>query len=317
MFRYTFSNDKLYIRMPKVCRYTPKFHHSIAKLLKKVIHWNDIGRISRVVVQCDDGVLYDKLCKANLFNVFTYLSSQNVGVYINRWFRKNILDNVVMKKGQFDCDEIDLAQLVISDNIGCHMFCGDENVEKPVENVVGLITDNSFTLDKRKLKEFLTTVIGEIISNCINHSEQDVGYVMYDVQQEQGDFYLYITIVDYGKTITSNVKDYFRDEVISSSECLKWAVKAGNTTRKGSGGYGLAVLIDYIKKVKGTLMIFSGDTSYILTEDESVECESFADEMFYGTSVTLKIKLFDTDKLIDVNEDKIACISLQDLIKTR
>ena len=45
---------------------------------------------------------------------------------------------------------------------------------------------------------------------------------------------------------------------------LKWAIQSGNTTKESSGGYGLPMLISYIKAVHGELSIFSGTEHYNL-----------------------------------------------------
>ena len=60
-----------------------------------------------------------------------------------------------------------------------------------------------------------------------------------------------INVTDYGKTIIHNVRKYqekYCDREMESSECINWALGEGNTTRRGSGGYGLPTLIDYVTK---------------------------------------------------------------------
>ena len=106
-------------------------------------------------------------------------------------------------------------------------------------------------------------------------------------------------------------KEYNKD--IDSESCIEWAIVKGNTTRVGSGGYGLAMLIDYIENVKGDLMIFSGDVYYMLNSEGSV-IEKAAGS-FLGTSVTFRVKIFEMDKIIffDKKNEELISISLENL----
>lgn len=94
---------------------------------------------------------------------------------------------------------------------------------------------------------------------------------------------------------------------------MSWAIKRGHTTREGSGGYGLDMLINYIKIVKGMLLIFSGNAYYSLEPNGKIRIEENQNELFCGTSVTFKIKLFDTDNVISYQNGIIDCFSLDDL----
>ena len=85
-------------------------------------------------------------------------------------------------------------------------------------------------------------------------------------------------------------------------ECIRWAVEIGNTTRLGSGGYGLPTLIDYVRNIKGELLIFSGNGIYALKEKKQNMLNSNGN--FYGTSISMKIPLFDTSQVIIFDETK-------------
>ena len=68
------------------------------------------------------------------------------------------------------------------------------------------------------------------------------------------------TIVDLGRTIKSNVKEYVNKEV-SGKDALKWAVTEGNTTKHGEipGGLGLSMIREFLKKNDGKIQIVSED----------------------------------------------------------
>ena len=94
---------------------------------------------------------------------------------------------------------------------------------------------------------------------------------------------------------------------------LKWAIQSGNTTKESSGGYGLPMLISYIKAVHGELLIFSGAEHYNLkNEMETINGEEI---YFPGTSIIFKVKLFEMDNVImyDQVQNKIESISLDNI----
>lgn len=92
-----------------------------------------------------------------------------------------------------------------------------------------------------------------------------------------------------------------------------WAIQPGNTTRSGSGGYGLPTLVDYVSKVKGELLIFSGECLYALkgTSIHILDSKGY----FFGTSVSMKIPVFDNSNMIlyDKEQNEIISINLDEL----
>lgn len=140
---------------------------------------------------------------------------------------------------------------------------------------------------------------------------------MYDIVYNDGDFYLVVNVTDYGKTIVYNVNNYQRsigNKQMTNIECIEWAIQYGNTTRIGSGGYGLPSLIQYIKEANGELYILSGSGNYFVKgKYEKIEQSK---GFFKGTSVTFKIKLYDTSRIIKYNENSnkvSAVMSLDDI----
>lgn len=166
-----------------------------------------------------------------------------------------------MKKICYNTEKIEMENFNNSDILQCYYFHDDKAVNQTVQILVEFIAEKSLML--QNAKEFLITTIGEIFSNAFNHSEQKTVFFMYDIEWHGKECFLVINITDFGKTIISNVKNYQLEKYVKnleSKECIEWAMKQGNTTRKGSGGYGLSTLVDYVQKIRGELLIFSGNS---------------------------------------------------------
>ena len=151
---------------------------------------------------------------------------------------------------------------------------------------------------------------------CICDAEKMAVFVVYDIEKVDKDYFLCVTVIDYGNTIVHNVRNYLEEEkntAISSEECIGWAIINGHTTRKGSGGYGLPTLINYIERAKGELIILSGEAYYRL-KTQKAEIDQLKG-FFAGTSVTFRIKLFETGNIIwyDKDKEKLISISLESL----
>lgn len=178
-----------------------------------------------------------------------------------------------------------------------------------VRLVVDSITQNNLGLEDGK--EFLITTIGEIFSNAVTHSDEKNVYFMHEIKRSDDSAFLIIHITDYGKTIGGNVQEYqkkIHGKSISLKESMIWAMQKGHTTRKGSGGYGLTVLVDCIKKIHGELHIFSGKCIYCLKKGTENILES--EEYFNGTRIFMKIPLYDTAKSILYKQENNQVISV-------
>ena len=314
MFEYNYyqKTKGMYVNLPMRMKFDYEFHDDISEMIDKCLLRTD-NNIDCIYVTCDRDSEYDKMCQAYLLNVLRYMA-----IYKEVKWHKTLADKVVpmihfRDGGKFS--EVDFDKELKKTNLIYYDFHGDKDVQKPVDEMAKLLVNKNLTINSETVKEFLSTTIGEIFSNSINHSEQDEIFFMYNISFEQDDFYLYINIIDYGTTIVSNVKNYLAREygILDGKSCIEWAIKSGNTTRKGSGGYGLPTLISYIKSTGGELYISSGEANYKLTS-ESEEI-LFSKGIFCGTSITFKVKLYDTERVIryDKESEKIESINL-DLI---
>lgn len=314
MFEYNYNprTHILNIMLPETLHYDFGFMHDMMELIKIVM--DDERRYDQVRVSCKKEPEYDKMCKAYIYNVLRYLA-QCVKILWNVELNNIITSSVHTANGS-KFSEINVERTVVNKKLNDYRFLSDQSVDKPVEEIARIIVEKNFTLGKNELKEFLTTTIGEIFSNAFLHSAKDELFFIYDIEREKKDFYLCVTVIDYGNTIVHNVKEYFEKEknsVINSIECMKWAVIEGNTTRNGSGGYGLSTLINYIKKARGELIILSGDVYYRLKSQKSEVSQT--EGIFLGTSVMFRIKLFEEDTIIafDKKNEELISISLESL----
>ncbi len=314
MFEYNYNSKLriLDITLPKMLKYNFIFMDSVNELINCILNGN--REYSKIRISCKHEPFYDKMCKAYLFNVLRHLAKNNIVLWSTE-LNAVITSSVVTKEGS-KFSEINIEKAASASELNDYRFSNQENVNKPVEEIVNLIVEKNFTLNRKLLKEFLTTTIGEIFSNAFLHSDRKELYFIYDIEKVNDDFFLCVTVIDYGNTIVHNVKEFYKKsdkEFISSTNCLEWAIKKGNTTRDGSGGYGLPTLIDYITRAKGELIILSGDTCYNLVNTQKHIEKS--NGYFCGTSAMFRIKLFEMDNIIwyDKSKDRLTNISLNDL----
>lgn len=314
MFKYILrpAEKSLYVNLPDKLKFGFEFLTSVCNLLDKTIK----TPCNHVYVGCNPTSNYDNLSKAYLYNVLKYISLRKK-VYWNSDLKAIITSSIRSKKGTNFTPIIDLSKVITSKELNLYRFEGDVGIDKPIGYLSRILVEQNITSNPTHIKEFLSTTIGEIFSNSINHSDQDITYFMFDIVYENPCFMLYVNIIDYGKTIVENVRTYFQENIhkhISSKGCISWAIQSGNTTRNSSGGYGLPTLIDYIKAVDGELFIFSGNAYYCLENGQNKTGE-FSNCHFYGTSVTFKVELLKTTNALvfDPVDNCLTSISLENI----
>ncbi|MDD3168591.1 MAG: hypothetical protein PHC91_03885 [Eubacteriales bacterium] len=317
MFKYKLekTQNRLFIYLPEKLNFSIEFINELTYVFKLVMNKD----FKNVLFSCDANCEFDKLCLAYLDNTIKYVSKTK-RVFWN-YELQNLILNTVVRKRSNDFQEIVLATTIKNHDIPMYVFDGYDDVSQTVNKIVDILIDQNIAINKNQIKEFLSTTIGEIFSNAINHSNQKNFFFAYDLiySKEEEDFYLVSNVIDYGTTLVKNVKLYFekqKNKSISSQECFYWAIEEGNTTRDGSGGFGLSTFISYLKAVNGEMMIFSGDASCTLQKNKAIEVQQSKGN-YPGTSVTFKVKLFDVSKclLCSEKESKISfkSVSLEDI----
>lgn len=321
MFDYTIqkSNGNVIVTLPNKLMFNAKFMLEMNKLIYKA---TKIPNITRVTVRCSENIDYDGMSQSYLINVLSYLNQlPNKSIYINSNFKNLIREKVQQKQGDKYEKEFDIGKLAKSKDLEYYVFEGKENTDKPIEHIAGLLTVYSFSINRNALNNFLNTTIGEIFSNSNNHSEREEVFFSCMVKRIEDDVYLYVSIIDYGTTILTNVRNYHKDgkkdiRFMPGDMCIYWAVQPYNTTRAGSGGHGLPMLIEYIKAAKADLMICSGESFCMISNGEKESYENLDGGTFCGTSIAFRVKLNDPNLLLYFNKDanKIDSINLSDII---
>ena len=308
MFSYNrnLKERELFVSLPSEIRYNFKFLNEVTELMEKVEH----SECNKIYFSSGKGnINFDKLGSAYLFNTIIFLARKR-SVLVDKSLYQVFHDQVSHYDGA-RFEKIDIEEVSASKIQQCYTMGDDKSVNQTVQILVDFIAGNNLVLENAK--EFLITTIGEIFTNAFGHSNEKKVSFMYDIEWHDHKFYLVINITDYGKTIIHNVQVHHKENFgkeMSSAECIKWAMGVGNTTRPGSGGYGLPTLMDYVSNIKGELLIFSGDSIYALKGSKETILKSKGD--FYGTSISMKIPLFDTSKAIlyDEKSNKIISIDL-------
>lgn len=132
----------------------------------------------------------------------------------------------------------------------------------------------------------------EIFENARHHSRSRLGTFVC------GQFFptgqrLDILIADAGVGIPQNVQDFLETE-ISDEDALAWALRSGNTTKRGAlpGGVGLKFLKDFVVRNGGALDIASGRAHYRYAAGR--ETFRALPGIFPGTAVNVEIDTRDT-----------------------
>lgn len=317
MFVYNYNPDenRLYVTLPLELNFDRDFLDDTTTLFDFVKNRNNC---KEVLISCKDGKApqYSKLMLAYLYCSLGHLAKK-VQVLWHTKLANEVLSTVHTTHRKFVSTD-NLKDIIQAKNLNIYWFDTDKDVNPVLRDISELMVKYNFSTEPDALKEFFTTIIGEIVSNSYNHSEQDRVFLMYDVLLEDESFALCVNIIDYGKTIIENVNEYLakKDGIhnLKPEEALQWAIQSGNTTREGSGGYGFPTLISYLEKVSGELDIFSGNACYLLKSDGTQSLQR-AQGHLDGTSVTFKIKLFNFKKIVvfDPVKEKINTISLDSL----
>lgn len=307
------EKNTLIVELPARLAFNLYFLIQIDVLLEECLRGYDTYKIR---VRCSKFINYDSMVKAYIINALTYINEQSgKKVFINQDFRQRVQKEVSAKDGRNFNKETDIEELIKNQESEYYMFEGKEEITRPVNHISVLLSKSMPSFNQDDLKDFLSTTIGEIFSNSYNHSNQHNVFFASFVEREEENIFLYVSIIDYGRTISSNIKTFLCREDMSASDCIAWAIQPANTTRAGSGGYGLPTLINYLKATQGELYIFSGAACYVLLASGSETTQEIEGGSFPGTSVAFKVRLNHNNFIIKCYGDnkKVDSISLSDI----
>jgi hypothetical protein len=156
-----------------------------------------------------------------------------------------------------------------------------------------LLSKSDFPKTSKLLRKKIKESSIEIFDNAVYHSHCKNVFTCGQYYRGMSDMRLDFTIVDIGRTIRRNVRDYYEDQTIRGNEAIEWAVARGNTTKTGNipGGLGFSLIREFLQKNKGKIQIFSADGFW---EEKGKHITSKEiDGFFQGTVVNLEFNLND------------------------
>lgn len=154
------------------------------------------------------------------------------------------------------------------------------------------------------MKKNITQSISELFTNSVSHSKSEFIYTC-------GQFFpkkkkIEFTITDTGIGFKNKINNKFNSN-LSSIQAIKWAMADGNSTKETiSGGLGLAIFKEFIKKNRGKLQIISDDGFYQF--DSYGEITKHFDKPFPGTIVNMQIRTADEKYYYVSKEEDIETI---------
>jgi hypothetical protein len=101
------------------------------------------------------------------------------------------------------------------------------------------------------------------------------------------------TVVDLGRTIRRNVREFLGDNTMKGNKTIEWAVTEGHTTKKGTipGGLGLSLISGFVRLNQGKIQIISSD-GFWEQNVKGISSMGFH-QPFPGTLINLEINIAD------------------------
>lgn len=273
----------------------------------------------RLLLRYDKSAKLDKMVLAYIYNICTFVKNKYaIPIFLSKDFYYELMGTVTSHTGEeYKQIEFKNNKIVKNKDIEHYRLQGDKQFNKVVDDLITLITKTNMMQNLDKVQLFLKTTIGEIFSNAFIHNDvNEYYYFKYISDNLDSSKYLFVNIIDYGNTIPKNVQCFLDNKLLEEKTYIEWATKNGNTTRIGSGGYGLPTLLNYIEEANGSLTILSGNELFSMNSG-IVDYNNQIEGLFPGTAICFKIKLYDFEKLFDYNESENIIstrrISLNDL----
>lgn len=274
----------------------------------------ELERKTVIIVSFKKNTKLDDACLTFLYIIGVYLlTNEKIDIFIHKELKDKI-GNSINHRNNKDYTFIKIQKPKNENSNNNYSLYSEDEYNEIVKRLVDKILEYQIFAHKESTEEFVKTVIGEIVTNAKCHSNEETFYYLQDIIKRKKKNYLLVNIIDYGNTIAGNVNKYFKDNrIIDNDENrINWAIKIGNTTRPGSGGFGLSTLVSYLKKVQGELIIFSGNEICEL-ENGEIATEKLEKQFFPGTIVSLVIPLFWHTELEKDNLGWTGSINLEDI----
>lgn len=168
-----------------------------------------------------------------------------------------------------------------------------EDTKKNPDSIMDYLKDKWLGRHWIKMSPLLSDqIVGkvwELYDNAFSHSRSPIGVIScgqyYPKQKE-----LKLSIVDFGISIPTAVREFKKNPNIPSDKAIAWAFQRGTTTSSiGFGrGLGLDLFKKFVKLNKGNLEVYSQDGYAIINNMD--EKFSINNKSFSGTIINITLK---------------------------
>lgn len=255
---------------------------NILSILRKISYANNLT-CQTVEINFYKCSFFRSNYSAILLAFYHHLNNKNINCLV-RQSRYTRLNNVLNKNLFYSqtCPSLSKPLQDVNNTVieVCRIFLNDQDA---LEQVIDSLTLKGLNNVSIQLMNKILQKIFELFSNAFRHSYSEVG-VVYAGQFYPNEEKLHITIVDFGVGIKKNVMDYLGNQSVSGANAIRWAIVETNST-SGTGGLGLSLLKELIKKTNGKLEIISNDGYYSITD--GVEKFENLDYKFSGTVINI------------------------------
>ena len=302
MFKMNYNGGLLGVIIDENINFNSRFLKEVSRIFP-IVDKND--EITQIVITQLGSIYIDNISLTYLYNICAYFYKKKGIKCMVQKILYNRIDNTIKS---YDADKYNFIEMneIYVGKINYYTLYGENEFTHVVKGRTDYILSKSIVHKKNKIEEFLKTTIGEIFSNASYHNQIKEYYFFQDSSLIEGEIYLTVNVIDYGNTIIANVNKYFKENNIvekTREKRIDWAIKQGNTTRIGSGGYGLSTLIQYLKNVNGKLIILSGNEIYELSP-QSANTTNLENASFPGTIVSFTVHLYDLDNYLEYDTDR-------------
>jgi len=175
--------------------------------------------------------------------------------------------------------------------------------EEEVENYISkfvLLSEKVPRMSELARKKVIRSIF-EIYQNAVLHSDSKRVYVcgqFYDQNKRMA-----LTMVDIGKSFKTNINQHSPNlSNLTASECIDWATKIGNTTKKQEdpGGLGLDLIREFLKLNGGKLQIQSSNGYW--SEQKGRTFVKDTNSVFHGSIVNIEFNLNDQNSYYMAHE---------------
>ena len=170
-----------------------------------------------------------------------------------------------------------------------------------------LVHKKLFPVHTDLVGETIIANVYEIYANAIMHGRTNYVYSCGEYKEKEK--ILEMSIVDFGRTIHTNVNDYLSQKnigTLNAVDAIEWAFVIGNTTKLIPGGLGLAMLKEFMNLNNGCIQVVSGEGFLEIIGDKVIK--TMLSVSFTGTIVTMRFNFNDpknyfmtSEKQIDIN----------------